>query len=88
MRNWVEKHIIPHVYDWEEAGGASLPNSVYEEAAKAGLLPAMASGAKVPREWWDKYSLIGEVDPKEWDGFHDMIVHDEFLRAGGIGVIR
>ncbi|KAH7389971.1 acyl-CoA dehydrogenase [Pyrenochaeta sp. MPI-SDFR-AT-0127] len=88
MRQWVEKHIIPHVYDWEEAGGASLPNSVYEEAAKAGLLPAMASGAKVPREWWDKYTLIGDVPPMEWDGFHDMIVHDEFLRAGGIGVIN
>lgn len=30
---------------------------------------------------------MGDVSPEEWDGFHDFIIHDEFGRVGGIGLV-
>ncbi|PNH69140.1 hypothetical protein VD0002_g1132 [Verticillium dahliae] len=84
MRAWVDKHLLPHVQDWEIA--ATLPDGLYEQAAKDGLLMPMASGAKVHPEWKGKYPIIGDVPADEWDGFHDLIIHDEFGRIGGIGV--
>jgi alkylation response protein AidB-like acyl-CoA dehydrogenase len=45
-----------------------------------------ASGASIKPEWRGKYPIIGDVDPNEWDGFHDFILHDEFSRVGGIGI--
>ncbi|KAL9949184.1 Isobutyryl-CoA dehydrogenase, mitochondrial [Verticillium nonalfalfae] len=84
MRAWVDKHLLPHVQDWEIA--ATLPDGLYEQAAKDGLLMPMASGAKVHPEWKGKYPIIGDVPAVEWDGFHDLIIHDEFGRIGGIGV--
>ncbi|KAG7128072.1 Acyl-CoA dehydrogenase apdG like protein [Verticillium longisporum] len=84
MRAWVDKHLLPHVQDWEIA--ATLPDGLYEQTAKDGLLMPMASGAKVHPEWKGKYPIIGGVPADEWDGFHDLIIHDEFGRIGGIGV--
>lgn len=77
------QHLLPHVQDWEIA--ATLPDGLYEQAAKDGLLMPMASGAKVHPEWKGKYPIIGDVPADEWDGFHDLIIHDEFGRIGGIG---
>lgn len=59
---------------------------MYREAAAAGLLMPTASGAKIKPEWRGKYPIIGGIDPEEWDGFHDLILHDEFGRVGGIGL--
>ncbi|CAK7200188.1 hypothetical protein SEUCBS139899_002879 [Sporothrix eucalyptigena] len=84
MRSWVDKHLIPHVEQWEDA--ASLPDDLYQQAADDGLLMPMAAGSSIPADWRGKFPVIGNVDPAEWDGFHDFIIHDEFGRIGGVGV--
>ncbi|KAH7133757.1 acyl-CoA dehydrogenase [Dactylonectria macrodidyma] len=84
MRAWVDKHLIPHVHEWEES--QSLPKSLYKQAADDGLLMPMASGSAIKPCWKGKYPIIGDVPADEWDGFHDLIIHDEFGRVGGIGV--
>ena len=48
----------------------------------------MAAGNRIPEEWRGKYPIIGDVKPEEWDGFHDLIIHDEFGRVGGIGYVN
>ncbi|KAH7137396.1 acyl-CoA dehydrogenase [Dactylonectria estremocensis] len=84
MRGWVDKHLIPHVHEWEES--QTLPQALYKQAADDGLLMPMASGATIKAGWKGKYPIIGDVPADEWDGFHDLIIHDEFGRVGGIGV--
>ncbi|TKX22878.1 acyl-CoA dehydrogenase-2 [Elsinoe australis] len=84
MRTWVETHIIPCITTWEETG--LIPDSIFAQAARDGLLMPLAAGARIPPSWAGKYPIIGDVDPSEWDGFHDFILHDEFGRVGGIGV--
>lgn len=62
-----------------------MPHSVYENAAKAGILMPMAAGNTISEEWAGKYPIIGKVRPEKWDGFHDFVLHDEMTRVGGIG---
>lgn len=31
--------------------------------------------------------LPGDINPREWDGFHDLIVIDELARCGYLGVV-
>ncbi|KAJ5502790.1 acyl-CoA dehydrogenase [Penicillium fimorum] len=84
MRSWVDENLMPHTLELESS--AVLPDSLYEKAAKDGLIMPMASGARIPQEWRGKYPIIGNVSPEEWDGFHDLVIHDEFGRVGGIGI--
>ncbi|KAJ5824735.1 acyl-CoA dehydrogenase [Penicillium robsamsonii] len=84
MRSWVDENLMPHTLELESS--AALPDSLYEKAANDGLIMPMASGATIPQEWRGKYPIIGNVSPEEWDGFHDLIIHDEFGRVGGIGI--
>ncbi|KEF51432.1 uncharacterized protein A1O9_12581 [Exophiala aquamarina CBS 119918] len=86
MRDWVEKNVMPFAQDWDDA--QSIPPEVYEAAARDGVLMPMAAGSRIPEEWCGKYPIIGGVKPEEWDGFHDLILHDEFGRAGGIGYVH
>ncbi|KAK7706621.1 hypothetical protein SLS64_007452 [Diaporthe eres] len=85
MRSWVEKNLIPNIQDWEKA--ASIPDWIYKKAADDGLLMPIAAGPAIPTEWRGKYPIIGDIPPEEWDGFHDLILHDEIGRTGGIGVV-
>lgn len=62
-----------------------MPDWIYEQAAKDGLLMPIAAGPSIPAEWGRKYPIIGDVPAEDWDGFHDLIVHDEIGRTGGIG---
>ncbi|KAK2595891.1 hypothetical protein N8I77_013680 [Diaporthe amygdali] len=84
MRFWVEKNLIPHVQDWEKT--ASIPDWIYKKAADDGLLMPIAAGPTIPTDWKGKYPIIGDIPAEEWDGFHDLIVHDEIGRTGGIGL--
>ncbi|KAG8163145.1 hypothetical protein KVR01_007623 [Diaporthe batatas] len=84
MRSWVEKNLSPNIQGWEKT--ASIPDWIYEQAAKDGLLMPIAAGPSIPPEWKGKYPIIGDVSAEEWDGFHDLIVHDEIGRTGGIGL--
>ncbi|KAH6642758.1 acyl-CoA dehydrogenase [Boeremia exigua] len=84
LRTWMENKIIPHVSEWEVT--ANIPDSVYQEAARAGILLPTASGKSIDPTLAKRYPIIGNIDPGEWDGFHDFILHDEFGRVGGIGL--
>jgi len=75
--------MMPHLTEWEET--ATLPPSLYQQAARDGVLMPMASGASIKQEWVGRYPIIGDIDPSEWNGFHDFIIHDEMTRVGGIG---
>lgn len=59
---------------------------MYQEAATAGLLLPTASGKSIDPGLAKRYPIIGGIEPKQWDGFHDFILHDEFGRVGGIGL--
>ena len=75
---------MPYLSEWEES--TVLPESLYQQAARDGILMPMASGASIKKEWIGKYPIIGDIKPEEWDGFHDFVIHDEMTRVGGIGV--
>lgn len=77
------QNLVPNLQGWEEA--ASIPDSIYKQAARDGLLMPIAAGPVIPSEWKGKYPIIGNISADEWDGFHDLIVHDEIGRTGGIG---
>lgn len=77
------QNLVPNVQDWEKA--ASIPDWIYKKAADDGLLVPIAAGPTIHTEWRGKYPIIGSVPAEEWDGFHDLIVHDELGRTGGIG---
>ncbi|KAI8932571.1 hypothetical protein NX059_010076 [Plenodomus lindquistii] len=79
-----DQNVIPFANSWEEDG--TLPHSLYRKAAADGLLMPMAAGKSIPDEWRGKFPIMGGVDPAEWDGFHDFIIHSELNRVGGVGV--
>lgn len=77
------QNLVPGVQEWEKA--ESIPDSIYQQAAADGLLMPIAAGPTIPAAWKGKYPIIGNISADEWDGFHDLIVHDEIGRTGGIG---
>lgn len=74
---------MPNIQEWEKA--VSIPDSIYQQAAHDGLLMPIAAGPSIPPVWKQKYPIIGDIPADEWDGFHDLIVHDEIGRVGSIG---
>ena len=38
-------------------------------------------------DYLDSQRLPADINPREWDGFHDLIVIDELARCGYLGVI-
>jgi hypothetical protein len=47
----------------------------------------IAAGRAIPPEWAGKYPVIGGIKPKEWDGFHDLVLWDELYRGGAVSSI-
>jgi hypothetical protein len=84
MHDWVEVNVILFVQEYEEAGVSSP--ELYKKAATDGLLMAFAAGSRIPEEWRGGFPIIGGVKPEEWDGFHDVIMHVEVGRAGGVSL--
>lgn len=66
LRSFVNAHIAPKLADWNAAG--TFPDSLYREAASAGLL-----GMGFPKE----YGGTGPVDL-----YHRIIFAEEFFRLG------
>lgn len=77
---------MPHTLEWETS--QVLPDWLWEKAAKDGVIMPMAAGAAIPQEWAGKYPIMGNIAPEEWDGFHDLTIHDEFERVGGVGYVK
>jgi hypothetical protein len=60
-----------------------IPDEVYQECAKAGLLVPIAAGKSIPPDW-AKYPIVTGIKAEEWDRFHDFVLWDELVRGGGI----
>jgi alkylation response protein AidB-like acyl-CoA dehydrogenase len=41
----------------------------------------------VAAEYLDGQRLPGDINPYEWDGFHDLVVIDELARCGYLGIV-
>ncbi len=72
LRTFLDREIIPHIEEWEEAG--ELPRSLHKTAAEFGLL-----GFGYPEEYGGTTEGI--------DGFHKILTSIEMGRmgAGGVG---
>lgn len=70
-RRFVEKEILPHVDEWEEAG--TFPRELYRTAAEAGL-----QGVGHP----EQYGGMGENDV-----FMKIAVSEEFMRSTSGGLV-
>src|SRR5690606_15632881 len=71
LRKFVERELMPHVSDWDEAG--HVPREVFLKAGKFGLL-----GAGYPEKyggWSDGF-----------DRFHGIVTSEELARLGAGGV--
>lgn len=48
----------------------------------------VSAGKSIPAEWAGKFPIIGGIEPEAWDGFHDLVLHEELMRVGCIGCVR
>ena len=71
VRGFIDREIMPHVEDWEEAG--RIPRALYKKASEAGLL-----GVGYPE------SYGGEGT--DFDRFHGIVTSEELARIGAGGV--
>ncbi|MGE0046351.1 MAG: acyl-CoA dehydrogenase family protein, partial [Hyphomonadaceae bacterium] len=71
LRKFVERELIPHVTEWDEAG--FVPREVFKKAGDFGLL-----GAGYP----EKYGGWSEG----FDRFHGIVTSEELARMGAGGV--
>ncbi|KAG0222665.1 hypothetical protein BGX31_008966, partial [Mortierella sp. GBA43] len=92
MRTFVDKEIIPFVYEWDEA--EQVPRALFKKCAEMGVLPVIASTGKLPTDYFDveqttifKGGADAIVNPTEFDPFHAFIVGDELARCGSGGVL-
>ncbi|KAF2833915.1 acyl-CoA dehydrogenase-like protein [Ophiobolus disseminans] len=84
VRSWCEENIAQHTDAWNEAG--RVDPEIYTKCAQAGLLVPIAFGKSIPPQW-AKYPIISSIKPEEWDGFHDFVLWDELIRAGGLASV-
>ncbi|WOR14249.1 acyl-CoA dehydrogenase family protein [Hyphomonas sp. FCG-A18] len=71
VRGFIDREIMPHVEDWEEAG--RIPRALYKKASEAGLL-----GIGYP----EAYGGEGT----DFDRFHGIVTSEELARIGAGGV--
>jgi acyl-CoA dehydrogenase len=71
VRTFVDREIMPHVNDWDEAG--AFPRDLHRKAADIGLI-----GLGYPEE----YGGVSE----DVDIFHSLISSEELARAGAGGL--
>ena len=71
VRGFIDREIMPHVEDWEEAG--RIPRDLFKKASAAGLL-----GLGYPTEYGGEGT--------EFDRFHGIVTSEELARIGAGGV--
>lgn len=82
MHSFVLEQLRPFAEDWEEKG--DVPHELTKKAKEAGWLPGCCG-----QKWPTKYAgdfIAGGVKPEEWDGFHELILHEELGHCGSGGV--
>ncbi|KAF1928616.1 acyl-CoA dehydrogenase NM domain-like protein, partial [Didymella exigua CBS 183.55] len=75
------QNIAPYTEDWVQAG--AIDPAIYGKCAAAGLLVPIAFGKTIPPEY-AHYPIAAGIKAADWDGFHDLILWDELVRAGPI----
>ena len=73
---------MPYCFKWDEE--KQIPKELFLKAAKAGILQGICGNP------WSKYAErgpVGNINPDEFDGFHEMIICDELSRCGSGGVL-
>ncbi|OOQ91691.1 acyl-CoA dehydrogenase [Penicillium brasilianum] len=83
VREYVDTHIAPFCEEWEKQG--FVPPEVQRRHAELGYT-AVAS-FPLAADYLNGQRLPGDVNPREWDGFHDLVVIDELARCGYLGII-
>ena len=68
------------MHEWSEAG--RIPEELYKESAKLGIVATMAAGGRIPADepYYKGIPLPGGVKPEEWDQFHDLVLIEELHR--------
>ncbi|RHZ58386.1 acyl-CoA dehydrogenase family protein [Aspergillus thermomutatus] len=83
VREYVDTHISPFCEEWEQQG--SVPIEVKTRHAELGYTAVAAF--PLAKDYLHGQRLPGDIDPREWDGFHDLIVIDELARCGYLGIV-
>ncbi|KAF7177603.1 hypothetical protein CNMCM7691_005932 [Aspergillus felis] len=83
VRDYVDTHIAPFCEEWEQHG--SVPVEVQTRHAELGYTAVAAF--PLAKDYLHGQRLPGDIDPREWDGFHDLIVIDELARCGYLGIV-
>ncbi|KAJ5385963.1 hypothetical protein N7509_008504 [Penicillium cosmopolitanum] len=84
VREYVDNSITPFCEDWEKAGSIP-PRFIQTKHAELGYT-AVAS-FPLAAQYLHGQRLPGDINPLEWDGFHDLIVIDELARCGYLGIV-
>ena len=80
-RRWTEKHITPHVGEWDESYGPSGGyKPLLQQLYRDGLTPFLVG---VPSAW----KWAGIKPPKNYNALHGLIGTDEMMRCGSPGII-
>jgi predicted heme/steroid binding protein len=82
VRQWVEKHVTPNCYEWDES--KSIPREAFLGAAKAGILQSVV-GHVDPKYLEVPYP--GNIPAEKFDNFHEFVVCDELSRCGSGGAL-
>ncbi|CAH0028112.1 unnamed protein product [Clonostachys rhizophaga] len=80
VRDYLEKHIVPVVEEWEETGEVPLEEIV--RWARSGL-----AFQDMPEKYRPGIGLPAGIPEKEWDIFHFIILHQETARVGYVGCL-
>lgn len=85
LRTYVDTYIAPFCAQWEQQG--FVPPEVIRRHSELGYMAAsiypMVPSACLPRN----QRMPADIDPAEWNGFHDLVFIDEIARCGYLGVI-
>ncbi|KAF3002727.1 hypothetical protein E8E14_002989 [Neopestalotiopsis sp. 37M] len=83
VERYVNEYISPFCHEWEAAG--RIPDDVMARHARLGY--TAVSIYPLAAEHLGNQRLPADISPKEWDGFHDLILIDGIARCGYLGVI-
>jgi alkylation response protein AidB-like acyl-CoA dehydrogenase len=83
MRKYVDEELTQYVAlaDKQEC----VPSDVMVRAGKLGILAATASADIVKEYFHDK--VLGVVEPKDFDAFHQAVIGDELARTASPGLL-
>ncbi|KAL0098070.1 putative acyl-CoA dehydrogenase [Phycomyces blakesleeanus] len=86
VRQFVDKEITPFCHEWSEA--KKIPSHIIKRCAEVGLLNALSGAGTIPAmSSLMPYPLPTDIQPKDFDIFHEAVCIDELSRCGSGGLI-